>query len=514
MTTTPQMFNVVDDLQYAQLGDRRLRFRLRIIASRLQNAPGLSLPKVFQDPSQLEAAYRFFDNQRVSPEAILEPHLFMTAVRAATRGLYKQAVLVIHDTTSVEVPGGAWDMGTVDPGSKPGFYLHTSLCVGSDGEPLGVLFQHLWHRTGDVLGKRSQNESQYDPNRESARWAEGVSASNDLIRYASGEAHLTKQPLVVHVMDREGDILVNLVEMLDHSQSFVVRARSDRRMEPGRLKTDNKMFAFVGRTEVMATRTVKMVRRVVERPKKETDTSEGKKRPRRRAALMTWSETRWAELEIRAATCRIYGANGCHVFVPPEGIEVNVIEVKEVNAPPGVEPVCWVLLTDQPIETPEQIEFIVDCYRLRWLIEEWHKALKTGCGYEAHQFRSRMPYHRMLAIVMPIAVQMLRVRWFDRHHPDANAVEVFEPNEVEALRIHMHSEGKELSAEPSVREVFRHVARLGGHLPQNGEPGWLVLSAGLTQLRLLTRTYCAVLEWMQAKEMKARSRGSISPRMN
>jgi hypothetical protein len=361
---------------------------------------------------------------------------------------------------------------------------------------------HLWFRSGATHGKRGRTESLYDPNSESWRWNDAVHEVDDQIRHEWEVGQYGQFPRIIHVMDREADCLVLLTDMLEHDRSFIVRADADRRLVPGRHSTNDKLFAAVARTDVQSRRIVTVVRQLEKRTDKTIGTPEGtKKKQRRRTPIETWSERRQAQLEIRAMTTRVYGSNGCHVFVPPEGIVVNVVYVQEINAPEGVEPVSWYLLTDQPIGTPEEIDFVVDCYCRRWLIEEMHKAIKTGCGYEKHQFEHGERYYRMLSMVLPIAVQMLRARWYSREHGDADALTVYEADQLEALRIHMHQKRKTLPEHPTVVQVVRLVARLGGHLPQNGPPGWLTLWRGHAKLVLLTEGYRAFRAWEIAKQV-------------
>src|SRR6476661_1722101 len=90
------------ELSGADLGDERLNRRLSILADQLAERPDESFPKALDD-AQLEAAYRFFGNDRVSPEAILAPHFRQSARRAAER----ERVLVVHDTTQFDFPGSS-----------------------------------------------------------------------------------------------------------------------------------------------------------------------------------------------------------------------------------------------------------------------------------------------------------------------------------------------------------------------------------------------------------------------
>ena len=78
-----------------------------------------------------------------------------------------------------------------------------------------------------------------------------------------------------------------------------------------------------------------------------------------------------------------------HDKTPAERLTVNVVDVFEPQPPLDEEPIAWTLLTSQPIDTVEQQIAIVDIYRARWLIEEFFKAVKTGCDYEAKQLESK-----------------------------------------------------------------------------------------------------------------------------
>ena len=500
--------DILDDFKHAQLPRSDNTRRLCLIARTIADAPDLSLPQAYaDDDSQLSAAYDFLGNKHIGPDEILQPHLERTALRAAREG----TALVIHDSTTFSFGGSIRDgLGTVDPFCEPGFYMHWSLCVGLDSEPIGVLHRMTWIRTGQTKSKRTHNETQYDEDSEMKRWYDGVHQADDMIRAAAHKAHLP-DPRVIHLMDREGDSLLLLAEMLYNGHHFVVRAESDRRLEPGRKATDNKMFAAVQGTEVQCSRTVPIVRITKEKVAVDGPEAKGGNKGRQRTGTKTHTRLRKAKLEIRAKTVRVFGANGCHGCIPTEGIELNIVHVQEVNAPEGVDPVCWYLLTDQPIQTPEQIEFVVDCYRTRWLIEEAHKAIKTGCKYEDHQFRSGYPFYTLLSIVLVVAVRMLRLRWLTRNKPEADAREAFTEEEIEALRIYVQNKGRGpiLPPKPTVAQVCERVARLGGHLRHNGEPGYLVLLRGLEALKTLTEHYLLFRGCASPKTSKEQRSGSL-----
>jgi hypothetical protein len=84
-------------------------------------------------------------------------------------------------------------------------------------------------------------------------------------------------------------------------------------------------------------------------------------------------------------------------------LSINVVHVLEPEPPAGEVAVEWFLLTSLPIATPEQIAYVVDCYGARWIIEEYFKALKTGCQYERRQLTTSNRLLNALAVLAPVA---------------------------------------------------------------------------------------------------------------
>ena len=183
---------------------------------------------------------------------------------------------------------------------------------------------------------------------------------------------------------------------------------------------------------------------------------------------------------------RPHGRQYAHL---PDALDVHVVYAWEAAVPPGEEPVEWRLITTEPVETVDQVLRIVDWYRTRWLIEEFFKALKTGCAYETRQLESLQTLLIALALLAPIAWQLLLLRHLARAAPDASATVVLSPRQLQVLRA--SPVGKALTRTPTLRDALVAVARLGGHLRQNGDPGWLVLGRGLQKLLLMEAGWAA-----------------------
>jgi hypothetical protein len=200
---------------------------------------------------------------------------------------------------------------------------------------------------------------------------------------------------------------------------------------------------------------------------------------------------REAQLEISTATLRVLRPRRSRYKDFPPHLELNVVTVQEVNAPPGEEPVCWRLVTTQPIDTAADVEAIVDAYRARWRIEEFFKALKTGCDFEKRQLESIRTLLNALAIFSVIAWRLLLLRSIARAAPESPASRVLTTEQLSLLRgiAEMRDPSLpiiEMPRHPKATDALAAVARLGGHLKSNGPPGWIVLGRGFDTLLLLT----------------------------
>jgi hypothetical protein len=161
-----------------------------------------------------------------------------------------------------------------------------------------------------------------------------------------------------------------------------------------------------------------------------------------------------------------------------------VVRVFEVNPPPGVKPLEWILLTNRKVATPADAWERVDWYECRWIIEEYHKAQKTGCAIEDLQFTSSGALQPMLALLSGVAVALRNQREASRR-PDAKerkATELVDARYVAVLSAYRY---KEVREGLSIHDFYYAVARLGGHQNRKRDhrPGWLVLWRGWMALQ-------------------------------
>jgi hypothetical protein len=311
-------------------------------------------------------------------------------------------------------------------------------------------------RTGPKKQKQGSKARRSDPTRESTRWQRQLAHVEEL-RGDRFEA--------IHLMDREGDIYDLVAYAVANEARFVIRAAQDRSIEDDDCA---RLFDALASLTPAATRTVVLSERAAG-----TTPSQLKRHPKRSA-----HEATIAIAGKRVILRRPQGASADL----PKAAEVNVVRVWEPNPTPGEPAVEWVLLTSEPIDTEEQLCRIVDWYRARWTIEEFFKALKSGCSIEKRQLESYKALTVALAIFIPIAWRMLLLRSLSRSCPDAPATTVLNNVQLRVLAV-------KLKRDPSTLLTVAHalyaVARLGGHLKSNGPPGWQTLGRGYIDLLLL-----------------------------
>lgn len=429
----------------ARLRDPRLSRRLAFMVERLAQRPAASFPNVF-DSAGLEAAYRFIGNVAVTPDGILSGHFAATQKRsvAASR------VLVVHDSTTLKFrdDGERRGLGRMMTAGQA-FFAHVSLVLAADGtrRPLGVAALKTWVRGAVTKGD------------EHLRWHEQVELAASRVE---GAEH-------VHVMDREADDFA-LFARLDGKHRFIVRATHDRLLLKGDPDEPRKLNDVLARIERTVEREASLSKRV-----------DGARSPKQKAAHPS-RPARLAKLAVGAA--RVTLKRPTTQEGGPQSVAVNVVRVWEPEAPANEAPIEWVLYTTEPIDTPEELDWVVDSYRARWTIEEFFKALKTGCAYESKQFEDYEGLVNALAVFLPIACNLLEVRSEARRAPSAPATSVLSEAQLAVLRAVGRTRLPEV---PSVRDAFLAVAALGGHLKHSGEPGWLTLARGYTELLTLTR---------------------------
>ncbi len=452
---------IAQELGRANFKDKRLASRLQLLGLRLSAAPSLSFPKALPKSAELEAAYRFFGNPLVTPEGILSGHFEATRERC----LPENVVLVLHDTTKVVYrDDGERDLG----GDKQNFFAHGALAVTDDQRrlPLGICGLHTW-----VRGRESGDEH--------ARWGEMVDTASSNLAGAK----------LVHVMDREGDDYALLSQLVDGNHRFIIRALHNRTLLNAAVKAD-KLHDAIASVDAVVQREAELSRR---KPSKLPKTKQIHRPRTARTALLSVGAMS-VTLKRPKAQSRYSETKRSRHHELAETLALNVVRVWEEHPPEGEPAVEWMLLTNEPIDDAMCLEQIVARYRARWTIEEFFKALKTGCAYETRQLQDYESLINALAVFAPIACSILALRSESRRASDEPQT-VLTPTQLEVLGVLGRMK---LPEQPTNQHVLLAVAALGGHIRYNGPPGWQTLHAGYVELLTLTRG------WEAAKLQLAR----------
>lgn len=451
------------DLEFADapLADKRLARRLAKIAAKAAKDPAASFPQIARSDAELEGIYRFLNNHRVAADGILEPHLRATLARAEPH----KRIAVVHDSTQFAFRNRvAEQLGYLPGPGQRGIMGHVALAVDEGGIPLGVLGVEALMPPAPKPRKRGKKHRLYDRtslHRLAARWGRLVRTVRERV---------DGQVSVIHVMDREADSYELMHDIHEAEEAFVIRLRHRDRL--ARSPSD----------ETDGWRPVEEVARCGRFfAKREVPVS-----ARRHSKEQTYKR-RYAERDRRVATLRVealpvvFKKPGVIRFQPnlPAAFKVNIVRVWEPAPPRGEEPVEWLLITNEPIDTRKQVEAVIDWYRRRWKIEEYFKALKTGCGFERRQLQSRVGLVNTLALLTPIAWQLLTLRDQARAAPEAPATMVLSPRQLNVLR---GLADRPLPTKPTVEQAMLAIAAQGGHLKRNGPPGWQTLGRGLEKL--------------------------------
>jgi len=456
------------EISGAKLGDQRRSERAASIVEAIARRPSAGFPRVFDTEAELEAFYRLVNNTAVTPDALLAPHASESWRRAEARG---DSVLVLHDTSEFVYKGETPRDGLTQKATGQSFHGHFALAVAEVEAPVVhgvvahrsyVIEEGLWLEPIDA---GTFNELLIG----SQRWADLVDDVSDSAPEGVG---------VIHVMDREADDYALWTRIVEQGDDFVIRAKQDRRLADH----SSKLFDAVAQEPLLVSREVQLSRR----SKRRLPGSKRTHPPR---------ETRPAKLSIRTGSVQIKRPPGAEPL-GTASMPLHIVEVVEVNPPDDAQPIHWLLLTTLPVQDAQQALRVVDIYRKRWLIEEFFKSLKTGCSAEKRQARSLSSLLNTITLLVPIAWRLLLVRAMSRHDPKAPADRIVDAVELLALR--QLAKGVKLPKRPTCRQVLLAIARVGGHLKSNGEPGWLVLGRGMESLLEFTAGWRAAMKHMDA----------------
>jgi Transposase DNA-binding len=458
----------------ARLGDSR-RIRCLIdLADRFLRHPGGTLPDKLKDPNALRRCYDLMKAMAVTHHSVLEPHVQHTLDQLPR---HRGVALVVHDTTELDfttITSLHPQLGQIGNGSAKGYLCLNSLAVLPGRGVLGLLGQIL-HCRPHVPKDQTRQERRDKDDRETLLWLHAV----DSVRQATGRCRrrlgLTQPPdglLEIDGVDRGGDTFEFLDHEDLHNRKYVVRSRFNRSIQVGHHADEAAghfalLHDHLGGLPEQGRRTVELP----DRPE----------RPARTATLAV----AWAAVTVQAPE----NPRGRHRAGP---LRVWALRVWEPAPPAGCEAVEWFLLTNVAVGTLARAWEAVSWYCGRWVVEEFHKAQKTGCAIESPQLTRAERLQPLIALLSVVATQLVQLRDASRDKQAAGRPATGRVDEeyVEVLSGWRYRERRPLTC----AEFFLALARLGGHQNRRLDhpPGWLVLWRGWQALQLMVEGARAV----------------------
>jgi len=401
------------------------------MAAMMAMNPTASLPRQSNGWADLKAAYRLLNNDKIDPGDIGVVHRKLT--RQACVG--HELILCVQDDS---------DLSAVKIEGEQNL-MHTTLAVTPGGGLLGVLDQKFVMR-GEKHSKKETRKQRASRWKESDLWLEAVL---DVGQPPPGCRF-------VHVCDRGADDLRLLNLCSEQGVGFVVRARQDRWVNDQSAKLWDHMQSLP-----VAGQTVAQIGT--------QRNGLGKVTRRGRSATLS---VRYATLQLdKPVNLRGKGK---------DALTVNVVYLQELNPPEGDEPVDWMLLTSEPVTSLQEALVIVEHYRVRWVIEEWHRAVKEGCRLEHSQLTERSALLRLTAVVSVVGVRLIQLRDLADNPTSADQPQHLQQL-VPPLWIQIVAALAKLAPEQlTPRQFWQTIARRGGWIGRrsDGRPGWKTIWLG------------------------------------
>jgi hypothetical protein len=437
----------------AQLGHRTRNAALVRTAARICRHPGGTLPNKMGSPAAYKSMDLLMNRPEVTHASVLASHQQRTQQKMLA---CTQPLLIIHDSTTLDYSGlSIPELGQVGNGGGRGYLCHNSLVVEPKSREVVGLIHQILHKRAEVAKKEGVAAKRQRPDRESRLWSTAVQAL--------GPVPAGKQWL--DVCDRGADIFEFLATEHKLGRACLVRACHNRVIAVGHdgQGPRKKLYAYL-RSLAAAGQ---------EKKKRFYDNAQGAERE--------------VSLSVSFAPVSLLPPHVRKGEYEKRPLAVWAVRIFEANPPAGTKGLEWFLITFAAVETLAQAWQMSSYYECRFVVEEYHKAQKTGCQIEDLQFETAQALQPMIALLSVVAVLLLNLRQACRQ-PNADqrpATELVDGDYEEILRAWRYP--KQPHGAMSIKEFYMALARLGGHMNRksDGPPGWLTLWRGWTKLQAM-----------------------------
>lgn len=444
-----------EEFATVRLYDNRLKQRLYSIAQDFYSRPQANIPEACGCKARIIGAYRFFQNNKVTMDIVLDAHTEATIERIKQHPI----VLAPQDTTTLNYTNhpmteGLGPVNNID-NKAIGLLLHDTLAFTQDGTPLGILDAQCWARDAADKGKSHRRKELPIEQKESIKW---LRSFDKVARIQK----LCPDTMLVSIGDRESDIYELFLEASKDCDGpkLLVRAEKSR----NRKVDQQPLWDFMAEQDVAGSLEIHVPR------------------SGSRKARDTWIDIRFAEVRLtppkRCASCPSVRAWAVHVL--------------ERDADETVKsPIEWMLLTTVDVTSFQDAKKRVEWYSGRWGIEVYHRTLKSGCRIKDRQFETADRLETCLGVDMVVAWRIYHLTMLGRETPHVPCTVFFKDIEWKALCCYVNKTRVAPQKPPSLSEAIYMTAGIGGHIGRksDGFPGTQTLWRGLQRLDTATEMY-------------------------
>lgn len=459
-----------EEFSKIEFGDKRLVKRFKQIVTEFMKRAQCNIASTFDSWSSIKGCYRFFENNKVNAEIILNAHIASTISRIEAED---NQVLIIHDTTYIDYKNRhkTTDLDCITRNLQSnniakGLILHNSFAVNDLSIPLGLVNQKYTERKEIKEGTRKVKHhlihNKPVEEKESYRWIEAIKSFQKLAS--------SKNKNVVHIADREGDFYELYRECTGLEANFLIRA------------THNRAINKTNRREACKDKMFDYFRALKPEANISTEIQANKKTKYRNAVL----SIAFKKFTLPPPPNRTVRKDGKKLH----NIDLYGVIIIEQEPPDNHEALEWLLITNMAVTNIEEAIEKMTWYGLRWNVETFHKILKSGCSIENAQLRSR---EKLIKYITTKSVIAWRIFWLSRiGRVDKNydCDTILTPIEQTVL-FKRFNKGQANTEPINAKKALDWIGRLGGYIGRNSDspPGIITIWRGWTRFMNIVNDY-------------------------
>ncbi len=448
------------EFRHVNLGDKRLIARLIKTTTLLEGKASGSINQSCKSWREAKGTYRLLSNKKFNPEEIYSSHYKETGERIKGN----KYVCSVQDTSNLDFDShiktkGLGSISKAYTKHKMGLMVHTALMLTMEGLPLGLSSQQCWARVLREETAQEKTRRKYISSikeKESYKWITALQDTMNIIPVGTQ---------VVTIGDREADIFELLWRCQELSTLFIVRNRQNRKF----------ICPKIGKTNLQTR--INQIREkeemVLQIPKKQGQKS-------REAKI----EIKYISGLIPISSPSLYGSKDTGHKISDK-VAISVVRAKEIDPPEETEAIDWTLLTNIPVVNFKDAIERINCYKLRWKVEEYFRVLKSGCKIENSRLSTKDRLEKLIALKSIIAFKILYLSKAAISHPEELCTKILSLEEWQALYIREHKALIIPKDPPTIKQAIIWLGKLGGFMNRKSDklPGTMTLWRGYENLK-------------------------------